>query len=61
MVNSINKKKIIRTWLAGQQSCTLVIPKEFAKAYELDQPAHVVIEARPDGILIRKLALGDKI
>jgi hypothetical protein len=48
-------KEIIRTWLTGRTSCTLVIPKDFAREYQLDKPSHVVVEGRPDGILIRKL------
>jgi bifunctional DNA-binding transcriptional regulator/antitoxin component of YhaV-PrlF toxin-antitoxin module len=52
-------KEIIKTWLAGQRSCTLVIPKEFAKVYGLDQPSHVIIEGRPDGILIKRLRLNE--
>ena len=48
-------KQIIRTWLTGKSSCTLVIPKEFAKEYGLDNPSHVVIEKTLDGILIKKL------
>jgi len=48
-------KQIIRTWLTGKSSCTLVIPKEFAKEYGLDSPSHVVIEKTLDGILIKKL------
>ena len=59
MSKSIEKKEIIKTWLAGQHSCTLVIPKEFAKEYGLDQPSHVLIEGRPDGILIKRLRLND--
>jgi bifunctional DNA-binding transcriptional regulator/antitoxin component of YhaV-PrlF toxin-antitoxin module len=35
----------------------MVIPKEFAREYGLDQPSHVVIEGRPDGILIKRLHL----
>ena len=54
MLKSIEKKEIIKTWLAGQRSCTLVIPKDFAKEYGLDQP---VIEGRQDGILIKRLKL----
>lgn len=42
--NKENKKEIIKTWLAGQSSCTLVIPKDFAKEYGLDQPSHVIVE-----------------
>jgi bifunctional DNA-binding transcriptional regulator/antitoxin component of YhaV-PrlF toxin-antitoxin module len=51
------KKDVIKTWLAGQHSCTLVIPKEFAREYGLDEPSHVVIEGRPEGIFIKKLRL----
>ncbi|MGC1135790.1 MAG: hypothetical protein WA941_23400 [Nitrososphaeraceae archaeon] len=49
------EKEIIRTWLAGHSSCTLVIPKEFAKQYGLDRPSHVIVEKKTEGILIRKL------
>jgi hypothetical protein len=48
-------KEIIKTWLAGRVSCTLVIPRDFAREYGLDKPAHVVLEKKPDGIMIRKL------
>ena len=50
-------KEIIRTWLAGHSSCTLVIPKEFAKQYGLDKPSHVIVEKKNEGILIRKLEI----
>lgn len=53
--NSNENKTIIRTWLAGHSSCTLVIPKEFAKQYGLDRPSHVILERTSEGILIRKL------
>jgi hypothetical protein len=57
MIGSKEGKEITKTWLTGQSSCTMVIPKDFAKEYGLDQPTHVVIEGTPDGILIRKLRL----
>jgi hypothetical protein len=50
-----NKKEIIKTWLAGRHSCTLIIPKDFAKEYGLDKPSHVIVEGTEKGILIRKL------
>jgi hypothetical protein len=53
--NNSNNKEIIKTWLAGSCSCTLVIPKEFAKEYGLDKSSHVVIEQKPEGILIKKI------
>lgn len=55
--NKNNKKEIIKTWLTGKQSCTLVIPKDFAKEYGLDEPSHVVVEGTSEGILIRKLVV----
>jgi hypothetical protein len=57
MLNKFDRKEVTKTWHAGQHSCTMVIPKEFAKIYGLDQPSHVVIEGRPDGILIKRLQL----
>lgn len=54
---NINKKEIVKTWLAGQHSCTLIIPKEFAKLYGLDEPSHVIVEGTSEGILIRKLSM----
>ena len=50
-----DSKTIVRTWLAGHSSCTLVIPKAFAKQYGLDRPSHVIIERTSEGILIKKL------
>ena len=55
MTEFTESKQIIRTWLTGKSSCTLVIPKEFAKEYGLDIPSHVVIQKTLDGILIKKL------
>jgi len=55
MNETLENKEIIKTWLAGHCSCTLVIPKEFAREYGLDKPSHVVIEKKAEGILIKKL------
>lgn len=51
------EKEIIKTWLTGHHSCTLIIPKDFAKEYGLDEPSHVVVEGTSNGILIRKLKI----
>lgn len=50
-----NKKEVIKTWITGQNSCTMIIPKEFAFEYGLDHPTHVLIEGTQDGLLIKKL------
>jgi len=52
-----NHKEITKTWISGQHSCTLVIPKAVAKEYGLDSPSHVIVEGIPEGILIRKLEI----
>ena len=57
MSKNTESKEIVRTWLTGKSSCTLVIPKEFAKEYGLDIPSHVIIEKRTEGLLIKKLDL----
>jgi hypothetical protein len=54
-MNNSNNKEITKTWISGQNSCTLVIPKSVARQYGLDSPSHVVVEATAQGILIRKL------
>jgi hypothetical protein len=53
-VQNVNKE-IVRTWITGKSSCTLIIPKDLAYKYGLDEPSHIVLEGRPEGILIRRL------
>ena len=50
-------KEITKTFLSGKLSATLIIPIEIARRYGLEKPAHVVVEERPDGILIRRLEI----
>jgi bifunctional DNA-binding transcriptional regulator/antitoxin component of YhaV-PrlF toxin-antitoxin module len=52
--------KIAPIFLTNKISATMIIPIQTARRYGLDQPAHVVIEEREDGILIRKLNLSLK-
>ena len=52
-------KEIVRTWLTGKSSCTLVIPKDFAKDLGLDESSHVVIEKTRNGLMIKKLNLSE--
>lgn len=56
-VNKKNNKEITKTWISGQNSCTLVIPRSVAIEYGLDSPSHVIVEKTPEGILIKKLEL----
>ena len=57
MKEDIDDKEIGKTWITGKKSCTLVIPKRFAKEYGLEKPTHVIVERRSDGLLIRKLEM----
>ncbi len=56
MDTNVNKE-ITKTWISGQNSCTLIIPRSVAKEYGLDSPSHVIVEKTEEGILIRKLEL----
>ena len=49
------QNEIAKTWISGQKSCTLIIKRELAAEYGLIEPQHVVLERRPEGILIKKL------
>ncbi len=51
------RKEITKTWLSGQNSCTLIIPKSVAKEYGLENPSHVIVESTSEGILIKKLQI----
>jgi hypothetical protein len=48
-------KKITQIFLSGKLSSTLIIPIEIARKYGIDKPSHVLVEERPEGVLIRKL------
>ncbi|MDQ3968816.1 MAG: hypothetical protein M3275_10535 [Thermoproteota archaeon] len=48
--------EITKTWISGQNSCTLIIPRSVAREYGLDSPAHVVVRRTSEGILIQKLS-----
>jgi hypothetical protein len=51
------KRIIGSTWLAGNTSCTLIIPKPIAQEYGIDKPSSVIIEGTERGILITRLEL----
>jgi len=54
MIQNVTKQ-ISKTWISGPSSCTLVIPKSIASKHGLDQPSHIIVESKPEGILIRRL------
>jgi bifunctional DNA-binding transcriptional regulator/antitoxin component of YhaV-PrlF toxin-antitoxin module len=49
-------KEIGKTWISGNSSCTLVIPKDMAQRAGIYQPSQVVISETKDGLLLKKLA-----
>ncbi len=60
MNNSIknkNNNEIVKTWLSGQKSVTLIVERKLAEEYDLIDPQYVVLERKPEGILIRKLEI----
>jgi hypothetical protein len=52
-----DSKEVIKTFLSGRLSATLIIPIEMARRHGLEKPSHVIVEERQDGILIKKLEL----
>ncbi len=57
MSDNSEQKEIVKTFLAGHASCTLVIPRRLAIKYGLQKPAHVILEEKENGIFLRKLEL----
>jgi len=51
------ENEVTHTFLTGKVSCTLIIKKELAQDYGLTEPSHVVLERRPEVILIKKLEI----
>lgn len=51
--------KIQHTWISANKACTLIIAKELAVKHGLTEPANIILEDTPNGILIRKLNLED--
>jgi bifunctional DNA-binding transcriptional regulator/antitoxin component of YhaV-PrlF toxin-antitoxin module len=48
-------KEVTKVFLTNRVSATLIIPIEIARRHGLNEPSHVVVEEKPEGILIRKL------
>ena len=49
------QNEIVKTWITGQKSVTMIIERKLAEEYELTDPQYVVLERKQEGILIRKL------
>jgi hypothetical protein len=50
-------KEVKKIFLSGKISATLVIPVEMARRHGLEDHQHVVLEEKPEGILIRRLEI----
>ena len=50
-----NKNEIVKTWITGKKSVTLIIERKLAEEYDLIDPQYVILEPKENGILIRKL------
>lgn len=53
----MTSKQIVRTFLSGKISATLIIPIEIARKHGLDEPSNVVVEDTATGIFIKKLEI----
>ena len=50
-------KEVKKIFLSGKISATLVIPIEMARRHGLEDHQHVVLEEKPEGILIQRLQI----
>jgi hypothetical protein len=57
IINKSNKinNEIVKTWISGKKSVTLILERKLAEEYDLIDPQYVVLERKENGILIRKL------
>lgn len=55
--HDLKKNEIVKTWISGQRSVTLIIERKIAEEYGLVDPQHVILVRKPDGILIKKLEI----
>ena len=55
MTTSFKKNEIGKTWISGQNSVTMIIERKIAEEYDLIDPQYIILERKPEGILIRKL------
>jgi hypothetical protein len=53
----MSSKEISKVWIQGKSSTTMVIPRNLALKYGLEDESHVVVEGTDKGILIRKLEI----
>jgi len=51
----MQKISLIKSWHTGNNSITLIIPKQTAKKYGIDKPTNLILFEKPEGILIKKL------
>ena len=49
------EKFICPIFLSNKVSASIIIPKDLARKYEINQPCHVTLTDTQNGILIRKL------
>jgi bifunctional DNA-binding transcriptional regulator/antitoxin component of YhaV-PrlF toxin-antitoxin module len=56
-MQNIERKEITKIFLSNKISATLIIPIDIARRHGLEKPAHVIVEERPEGILVRRLEL----
>ncbi len=48
---------LIKTWYSGNNSITLIIPKQIAKKYGLQKPTTLILVENHNGILLKKLEI----
>jgi bifunctional DNA-binding transcriptional regulator/antitoxin component of YhaV-PrlF toxin-antitoxin module len=54
---SMRNKHVVKTFLTGKISATIIIPIEIARRHGLSEPSNVTIEDTNEGILIKRLEI----
>jgi hypothetical protein len=53
----VRQKEVVPVFMSNGHSSCLIIPIAMARHYNLDKPSHAILEAKDDGILIKKLEI----
>jgi hypothetical protein len=54
---STNQKTVVKIWMTGKNYPTTIIPKEFARPFNLDKPGFAILEMTSTGLLLQKINL----
>jgi hypothetical protein len=54
---TLSEKEITKIFRSGKLSSTVIIPIRISRRQGLEKPAHVIVEEKDGGVMIRKLEI----